>query len=930
MCMNVQSLKSKMNKFRKIQFNLDHISVTESWLNNDDLDWQLELNGFTIFRLDRLVTLRKSGGVACYVPDRYVGHTQVVDELSMINKDIECLGIMTCYPGHKYRVIITVYRPPHGNVGNCYDKLERMLKLPFMRNREVWIMGDMNVNTRARNNPKYKRMREFLRDSKFSYLNTKPTYFHPFGKSTIDHTYTNCDHVSECGVVNDINGDHAPIYTIKKQANVTFTPVYKEITGRSYKEYNREETTAFVDESVWSLHDEYDPGVLVDRATTNIIEHLDNKHPIRTFKINTNLKDGFTPEVLMFIKRKNRYLRKSRKVRVGVLNRYLPGVKSIERHISALLIRNRKAEIKTKLNKYKNDPRRFWAEVNCVWKGPRKEIKMKLKENDGTFVVDQPNHVNNYYSCIGPNLARAFPIAAQVDPFLIVARGDRPLFKLLSTNCIIARKIIGKINSVKSASIPHVRAGVIKDVLMHKPQILVDIVNGSILYGVFPPILKKACVVPLPKGGDLSKVTNWRPVSQLNIFSKLIEKVVHGQLMHYLLANRVIDDKQFGFMPGRSTIDAVYGLVQDVYESRNRLEFVSIAFLDLGKAFDTVDHLLLLGELRRIGCDLQSLSWFKSYLGDRKQVTGVDGVLSDERPMRCGVPQGSVVGPLLFVIYINSIVSVIENCRYYMYADDLAVVSSNRDPVLAARLLQGDMDRISGWCVNFKLTVNVEKTKVLWCHGEKCKLNFEDYPVYLNGAQLKTVKSFNYLGVIIDSVLSFKDHCNKIISSGNHKLYNLRNLCKYMDSALAILLYKTMILPILEYGDLILDGAPDTLVAEIQMIQNHCLRACLHIWDPRTITRDNLHIQCSAKRLHERRTASLLCRMYKLSCDPNNVVIPVRDLRGNINVKLKVQRPKGETYRKSPKYRGHLAWNKLTSNVQRLDSYEKFCNEVKK
>ena len=364
--MNVQSLKSKMNKFRKIQFNLDHIGITESWLNDGDIDWQLDLNGYRIFRLDRLVTLRKSGGVACYVPDRYVNHTRVVDELSLIDKDIECIGIMTCFPGHKYRVIITVYRPPHGNYNNCYDKLEKMLKLPFMRNREVWIMGDLNVNSRARGNPKCKKMREFLRDSKMKYLNTNPTYFHPFGRSTIDHTYTNCEHVSEHGVVNDLNGDHAPIYVVKKQAKMHFPPSFREITGRSYKNYVVGETVSFVDNTDWLLDDTLDPGVLVDTITTFITGYLDSKHPIRTFKINTNLKDGFTPEVLFQIRRKNRFLKKSRKVKIGVFNLFLPKVKSIERHVRALLIRNRKNEIKTKLNKYKSDPRRFWAEVNCV------------------------------------------------------------------------------------------------------------------------------------------------------------------------------------------------------------------------------------------------------------------------------------------------------------------------------------------------------------------------------------------------------------------------------------------------------------------------------------------------------------------------------------------------------------------------------------
>ena len=131
---------------------------------------------------------------------------------------------------------------------------------------------------------------------------------------------------------------------------------------------------------------------------------------------------------------------------------------------------------------------------------------------------------------------------------------------------------------------------------------------------IFPDCLKTASVVPLPKGGDSKRVTNWRPVSQLSVLSKLLEKAVHHQLMAYLLRYEIIDDYQFGFMPARSTADACFGLIQFIYESRNRGETVSIVFLDLRKAFDTVNHSVLLNELMGLGCSIETVGWFKSYL----------------------------------------------------------------------------------------------------------------------------------------------------------------------------------------------------------------------------------------------------------------------------------------------------------------------------
>ena len=201
--------------------------------------------------------------------------------------------------------------------------------------------------------------------------------------------------------------------------------------------------------------------------------------------------------------------------------------------------------------------------------------------------------------------------------------------------------------------------------------------------------------------------------------------------------------------------------------------------------------------------------------------------------------------------------------------------------------------------------------------------------IWLKGVELKTVKVFNYLGVQIDSVLSFKEHCARVISSGNLKLHNLRHLCKFVDEGLALLMYKQMALGVFDYGDFVLECSNEDLTDEIETIQNHCLRACLRIRDPRTITRVALRARCCCKSLVDRREGNLLCLMYKFAKDPANVVVPVRALRGNVKVKLKLQRPVGEQYRKSPQYRGFLLWNELEPVTQKIDCYRKFVDKVK-
>ena len=160
-------------------------------------------------------------------------------------------------------------------------------------------------------------------------------------------------------------------------------------------------------------------------------------------------------------------------------------------------------------------------------------------------------------------------------------------------------------------------------------------------------------------------------------------------------------------MPKRSTTDACFGLIQSLFEARNRGEISALVFLDLKKAFDTVNHSVLLDKLSKIGCDAFCIAWFRDYLSGRLQKTLANSFHSATKPITCGVPQGSVLGPLLFIIYINDVVDVINHCSFFLYADDLAIVVSGRDHNVLAHLLQDDLNNIYEWCYSNVLTVNI-------------------------------------------------------------------------------------------------------------------------------------------------------------------------------------------------------------------------------
>ena len=194
---------------------------------------------------------------------------------------------------------------------------------------------------------------------------------------------------------------------------------------------------------------------------------------------------------------------------------------------------------------------------------------------------------------------------------------------------------------------------------------------------------------------------------------------------------------------------------------------------------------------------------------------------------------------------------------------------------------------------------------------------------------MSVVSKFNYLGVLLDENLSFAPHSEKVQNSGDVKLKHLRRLKKYMDESLALLMYKQMIMPALEYCDFLVESGPVGLAEGLQTIQNHCLRCCLGIIDPRLITREALHIRCKCNWLWSRRQRNLLSLMYKHTRNPDNLIVPARTLCSNVMMKIKLQRPKGQLYRDSPLYRGSFLWDKVPPNKQEIVTYDLFMNTVK-
>lgn len=288
---------------------------------------------------------------------------------------------------------------------------------------------------------------------------------------------------------------------------------------------------------------------------------------------------------------------------------------------------------------------------------------------------------------------------------------------------------------------------------------LTKVINQSINESTFPTVLKTAIVKPVFKSGDKLQVSNYRPISILPTISKVLEKVVAEQLMEHLDSLEMLHPLQFGFRKHYSTETACSYFLEDVKSSLDGGGIVGAVFLDLRKAFDTVNHELLLCKLTKFGFHTSTINWIKSYLCDRQQCVIVNNVRSSLRACSLGVPQGSILGPLLFTLYINDLPSVCA-AKIIMYADDTVVFAHGRTVEEVAHKLSLEMVAISNWLKNSCLTLNVEKTVAMFFTN---RLKPQCLPhVFIEGIKIHNIDQHKYLGVILDSNLNFKKHIKHI------------------------------------------------------------------------------------------------------------------------------------------------------------------------
>jgi hypothetical protein len=366
---------------------------------------------------------------------------------------------------------------------------------------------------------------------------------------------------------------------------------------------------------------------------------------------------------------------------------------------------------------------------------------------------------------------------------------------------------------------------------------LTALINSSLTNGVFPEVCKSALVSPLLKKStlDLNELKNYRPVSNLSFISKIVEKLVLSQLSDYLMANKLFNPFQSAYRPGHSTQTALLKIVNDLLLSLNDRKVSILAMLDLSSAFDTIDHSILLHRLEHdLGICGTALNWFSSYLTDRTQSVTVDGYISSPVSIRFGVPQGSVLGPILFVLYTSPLTAVIDrySVLHHSYADD-SQLQKSASPAEIPELIQSMQDCIGGvksWMSENKLKLNDDKTEVMLVSSTQMSHRIpQPASMTVGNATVAFSSSVYNLGVTLDNHLEMKVHVRNVVRAANYELHRISSIRHYLTTQAAATLVSAFVLSRLDYCNSLLYGCYEYLIDKLQLVQNNAARMVMRV-----------------------------------------------------------------------------------------------------
>jgi hypothetical protein len=773
---------------------------------------------------------------------------------------------------------------------------------------------------------------------------------------TTDKTSTLLDHilvntpskVVQSGVLGKCISDHDIIYVTRKHQKPK-SGEHSTVSIRSMKNYTKDlliqklSDIQFPDYSVFECVNE-----AYSDFVSKLMSVIDSISPSKQVRVKSNTKAWFDRTILEAIRVRDKLRKKYTK---SGLNVDFDMFKNAQKHAKKLIKSKKCTYVKDQLKENIANPSKLWKVLKSIGLPTKANstAKVCLKDKDDNLLFE-PKETSNVFKEFYENLAQSLVDKLPPAPSKFTLESTKIFyermniagsFNLQPVDQASILKMLEKTNANKAPGIDKLPGIFIKDGASLLAAPLTQLINLSISTASFPDPFKIAKLVALFKKGCKTDPKNYRPVSLLPLLSKIFERVVHIQTEKFLSDNNILYKHQSGFRPLHSTESCLTHLSDQILSASDKGCYTGMILIDLQKAFDTLDHSLLLEKLGLLNFSDNTILWFKSYLSNRTFLVNVESAFSEPADLRCGVPQGSILGPLLFLLYINDLPQAVNDCDVRLYADDTCISFTHKIISEIETKLNSDFNNLCDWFIDNKLSIHFgeDKTKsILFCPKNK-RISADPITITRNDVTLKQFSTVEYLGCLLDETLSGRDMALKVLAKINGKLRFLYRQGKYLNPRLRRMLCNTLIQPHFDFAcSAWYPNLTNCLKSKLQIAQNKCIRYCLFLNNREGIRYKHLK-EINWLPVKDRVNQFIAASVYKFI---NNLApIYMADIFVKSSISRRATRYFNESNLVLPRrvngygknclsYLGPTVWNNIPGEIREVNTCNTFKHKIKR
>ena len=823
----------------------DVICVSESRLRDDKIEWQLKMVDIPNYKLVYDNSKTAAGGAAIYISEK-IKNLKVMSELKLKVDDCESVFIemyfdkknLTENTNAKQTVLLgCIYRHPRYATPLFVSQLLEKLSIYSEKNIPIILVGDMNIDAHDKS------------DRTINYLNALssvgcknlidvPTCFDKGSQSCLDHVITNVDHNNiTYGALDTTPTNHLPVYAIYKNGVDKCKNQNDEVVKWRYIDDRKKELfLTFLEENLSSIDLNDHPEKILEALTKATQKAIDHCFPLKE-KSNRAKKRSLTPwydsEIFKGDKTQRRLFRRFIKTNTAIDHQVY---KNFRKELSKKKYRAKKTYFQNLLKEAKNseDKRATWKVITRVFgKKEKKRIcpdKVEIGDPSNPSVSECPKVIANVLNSHFTNVAKALAENLEKTDSKHTDFMGRENLSTMYLKYIELSEILKEIKKMcvkKAMGLDEIAPKIIKWAPELFAPILLVIFNKCIELGYYPGKMKIGQVAPVHKKGDQDEKNNYRPITVLTQFNQIFERLLSKRFISFFEKYDIITKKQFGFLKKHCTEHAILDLKEYLMNKIDRKKIIAVLFLDLQKAFDTVDHEILLQKLYHYGVRGKAYKLLKSYLSGRTQRTKVRNVFSELASVSWGVPQGSVLGPLLFLIFINDLPSASDLCPW-LFADDTALALSSDSIRDLENRFNCEVKKVHNWLLANRLSVHyMDKTQFMLVQAPNKKnraITSSNFKLFMGDHEIERTDNYKYLGILIDDKLSWDFQVKKLCSKLSSICGVLSKVRHYLDRESLMLIYNSLFDSHLRYGILAWGTTSEQNLSKLRVLQNRAVR----------------------------------------------------------------------------------------------------------